>query len=173
MLPHSEVKMRPYRIEDIPQITKAVKKHLPELPHYKNITVAEDRLAYLLRHNIDRDSYFRCWVLENELGEIVGGSAGYLVPGMVTWDLIANDVFLFVFPEYRTLARANMLVKAYKDWALARGAVLITVSVQSGYEPTKYDIFIRRLGFVQSGALYHLRMDENFVKDKLEALKGN
>lgn len=168
----NETKMRPYRLEDVDQITAAVKKYLPELPHYKNITVAEDRLAYLLRMNFGRDSYFSCWVLENKDGKVVGGIAAYVIQGMVTWDLIANDVFLFIFPEYRTLARANMLVKAYKDWAIARGSVLITASVQSGYEPDKFDIFMRRLDFIPSGTLYHLRTDAAHVENQLKALRS-
>lgn len=164
-----QVEMRPYRLEDIPQITAAVKKYLPDLPHYKNITVAEDRLAYLLTHNFGRDAYFACWVLVDG-NKVVGGMAAYCTNGMVTWDLIANDVFLFVFPEYRTLKRANELVRAYKDWAMARGAVLITASVQSGYEPEQFDIFVKRLGFIQSGTLYHLRMDSEYIETRLKEL---
>lgn len=165
-------RMRPYELKDIPQITAAVKKYLPELPHYKNITVAEDRLAYLLTQNFGRDSYFSCWVHATKEGEIVGGLAAYCIQGMVTWDFIANDVFLFIFPEYRTLVRANMLVRAYKEWAIARGASLITASVQSGYEPEKFDNFMRRLDFIPCGTLYHLRMDEAHYTNKLNELRG-
>lgn len=165
-----QTQMRPYQLKDIPQITAAVKKYLPELPHYKNVLVAEDRLDYLLRMNFGKDGYFACWVHENETGKIVGGLAAYCTQGMVTWDLIANDVFLFVFPEYRTLKRANDLVNAYKDWAIARGAVLITGSVQSGYEPEKFDAFMKKLDFVPVGTLYQLRMDAPYRTEQLKEL---
>lgn len=163
-----KVIMRPFALADIPQITALVKKYLPELPHYKHIKVAEDRLSYLLTHNHGRDSYFQCWVLVNEREQIVGGIAAYCTNGMVTWDLIANDVFFFIIPEYRNLERANKLVKAYKTWAIARGAVLILGSVQSGYKPEEFDIFMRRLDFIPCGTLYHLRLDIEFTVDKLK-----
>ena len=169
----NELKLRPFELKDIPAICDKVEQYLPELPHYKNIKVAKDRLTYLMTHNYGRDSYFACWVLEANDGQIVGGIAAYCVAGMVTWDLIANDVFLFVVPEYRTLKRANDLVKAYVQWAKARGAVLITASLQSGYEPEKFDIFIQRLGFRPSGSLYHYRLDEPYIRDQLNALKGD
>lgn len=168
----SETKMRPYQIKDIPQITAAVKKYLPELPHYKDMTVAEDRLAYLLKHNFGKDAYFATWVLETTEGEIVGMIGAYCVQGMVTWDYIANDVFLLVFPEYRTLKRANQLIGAYKSWAMARGAALITASVQSGHEPEKFDILMKRNGFVPSGQLYHLRLDHEYHAARLKSLRS-
>lgn len=167
-----ETKMRPYQISDIDAICLAVEKYLPELPHYKNITVSKERLAYLLRHNFGNASYFQCWVLVNKNDEVVGGVAGYCTNGMVTWDLIANDVFLYVFPEYRTFQRGKQLVEAYKKWAQSRGAVLILASVQSGYEPDLFDKFMKMLDFRPVGTLYHLRLDEAYIVDQLNKLKG-
>jgi hypothetical protein len=162
--------LRPYKLTDIEAICDAVEKYLPELPHYKDITVAKDRLSYLLRHNFGNSGYFQCWVLELD-GELVGGVAGYCTQGMVTWDLIANDVFLYLVESQRTLRNVGLLMDVYKKWALARGAVLITATTTGGYKPEKFDILMRRAGYTYVGNLYHLRTDEAFLSKQLSKLK--
>lgn len=163
--------MRPYELKDIEQIVALVQEHVPKLPNYKNITIAPDRLSYLLRHNHGNASYFQAWVLVTDDNKIVGGVAGYCTQGMLTWQYIASDSFLFIIEEYRSLKRAVALVNAYKKWALARGATLVTASVRGGYRPEEFDRFMKRLGFSPVGTIYHLRNDEGHLSEQLEALR--
>jgi hypothetical protein len=81
---------------------------------------------------------------------------------LVSTDLIADDIFLFVEPEFRTLHNANKLIQVYKEWALARGAKLIRASYSGGSFPpgTKeyeaFNMLLTRQGFKPVGTIYHL-----------------
>src|SRR6478735_3523630 len=117
--------LRPYDPKDIPFLVDGVCTYVPQLPHYKDITVAPERIKYLLEHNFGGGTNFAAWVLiDPDTNQLVGGVAGYCVPGMLTWDLVAQDVFLFVLPEWRSLRNLLKLMTVYKEWAKARGAKL-------------------------------------------------
>jgi hypothetical protein len=159
-----EVIIRPYILEDIDFLCDSVEQELPKLPNYKDITVSKKRLEYVLRNNFGNAAYFQCWVLvDTETHQLVGGGAGYCVPGMVTFDLIANDVFLFVFPEWRSLRNVGMLMVAYKDWAKARGAKMIMASVTGGYRTEAFDALMTRQGYQSCGKLWMLRLDDAYL----------
>lgn len=156
--------IRPYEKSDIPAIIKSVAEEVPKLPTYKNIKVADDRLNYLLTHNHGNASAFQCWLLiDKETKEIAGGSAGYCVPSMLSWDLIATDTFLFVYPEWRTLRHCLMLMTAYKEWAKARGAKTIIATHTSGLRPEAFSEVMRRQGYDEIGRQWMLRLDANRV----------
>lgn len=156
--------MRPYILEDIPFICAGIEKYLPELPNYKNITVSKDRIAYLLKHNFGNVSSFQAWVLvDPKTNQLVGGGAGYCVPGMFTWDLVANDVFLFILPEWRSLRNVLMVMTAYKEWAKARGAKLIMASQIGGYRTEDFAKIMERQGYIAGGYQWMLRLDEAYL----------
>lgn len=156
--------MRPYERSDIDFICEGVARFVPELPNYKDITVSKDRVKYLLSHNYGNASSFQAWVLiDPETNQLIGGVAGYCVPGMMTWDLVANDVFLFVLPEWRSLRNLLMLMVAYKEWAKARGAKLIMASYIGGHRSESMSKVMERQGYKEVGALWMLRLDEAYL----------
>lgn len=157
-------KMRPYVPSDIPFLVDGVCRFVPELPHYKDITVAPNRIEYLLKNNFGSDSMMKAWVLvDPETNQLVGGVAGYCVPGMLTWDLVAQDIFLFVLPEWRSLRNLLMLMTAYKEWAKARGAKLIMASYMGGHRIDSMAKVMVRQGYVEAGTLWMMRLDEAYL----------
>lgn len=156
--------MRPYVTRDIDFLVAGVCKHVPELPHYKDITVAPERIKYLLQNNFGGGSNFAAWVLIDPVtNQLVGGVAGYCVPGMLTWDLVANDVFLFVLPEYRSLRNLLKLMTVYKDWAKARGAKLIMASYMGGHRSESMAKLMVRQGYMEAGTLWMMRLDDAYL----------
>ena len=160
----NECNIRPYALDDIPFLCAGAKKYIHELPNYKNITISERRLDYLLRHNHGSASHFQCWVLvDNVTNELVGAGAGYCVPGMATFDLVANDTFLFVHPEWRSMRNVVMLMTAYKQWAMARGAKMIMATQTGGYRVGAMNEIMRRQGYVEAGFQWMLRLDDAYL----------
>lgn len=156
--------MRPYTLDDIPFLIAGAQKYVPQLPNYTNIIVSEKRLDYVLRNNLGNASYFQCWVLvDNNTGELVGAVAGYCVMAIISFDLVANDIFLFVKEEWRSLRNCVMLMVAYKDWAKARGAKLIMSTHTGGYEPELMDKLMIRQGYMRAGSQWMLRLDDAYL----------
>ena len=154
--------VREYSLIDIPAMVKGAGEHIVELPNYSRMTFSPERLTYLLTNNL-KGSQFQAWVVEAEEG-IVGGGAAYCVPGMITWDMIASDVFLYVRKEYRSLKVFSQLINSYKEWALARKAKVIVASQTGGFFPEGskelelYNAMLMRAGFKCVGTVYHLNM---------------
>lgn len=157
-------KLRPYHPDDIPFLVNGVCRFVPELPHYKDITVSPGRVEYLLKNNFSNDSNMKAWVLvDPETNQLIGGVGGYCVPGMLSWDLVAQDVFLFVLPEWRSWRNLLMLMTAYKDWAKARGAKLIMASYMGGYRSETMAKIMIRQGYIEAGTLWMMRLDEAYL----------
>ena len=156
--------MRPYELDDIPFMINGICRYVPELPHYKDITIAPSRIEYLLKNNFTNDSMMKAWVLiDPETNQLVGGVGGYCVPGMLTWDLVAQDIFLFVLPEWRSWRNLLMLMTAYKNWAMARGAKLIMASYTGGYRNETMAKIMVRQGYIEAGTLWMMRLDEAYL----------
>jgi GNAT superfamily N-acetyltransferase len=158
---NKELTLRLYAARDIPRLLDMLMAAIPQLPNYKMIVPKRDRIRYVLEHNIDNAFAFSGWVLCDSHDVPQGCGAVWCVMSLVSEDLIADDVFMWIEPEYRTYRSASMLVKAEVEWALARGAKLIRASHTGGSFPkdTKegklYHALLMRLGFKEVGSIYH------------------
>jgi len=157
-----ELTLRLYQMRDLPRMIDIIMQYVPQLPNYKKLKLDRNRIEYVLVHNIDNAAAFNCWVLCDTHDVVQGGVAGWCVMSLLSKDLVADDVFMFVVPEYRSLRNANRLIEAYKEWAQARGATLIRASHSGGSFPpgTKeyelFDTLLTRHGFRSVGSIYHL-----------------
>lgn len=149
--------LRHYGQQDVEEIVKLIKQELPKLPNYKGIEVDEARVRFLLQNNETNATFF-CVVLCDS-HTIVGGIAAYCAPTLFSFATVAQDTFLYIKPDYRSLSNVRMLIKAYVDWASARGASLISASHTSGFKPDAMRALMLREGFEEVGKLYHLRKD--------------
>jgi len=153
--------IRRYTASDIPVIVKAVCDELPKLPHYEGITPKPDRVEFLLRNALNDESAFHVTVLcESHTNKVVGGCAAYCVTCLFSDDKVTNDLFLFIWPEWRNLLNAMKLIDSYKDWAKRRGAKIIGTTHTAGYRSDAMDMLILRSGFECIGKLYHLKQKQ-------------
>lgn len=153
------ITLRRWRMEDIPFIVQECARELPALPNYKGVEVNELHLRYMLESNLNNDAHICAWVLVDESGEIVGGSAGYCTKLLFADALYTGDIFLYIGERHRSLVNAVRLIDAYKQWAIARGAAIISVTHTSGYRTEQMDKLLKRQGFEAVGTIYHLRRD--------------
>lgn len=151
--------MRVYRAEDIPAIVALLEEAWPELPNYAAMQFDAERTAEVLRKNTT-NSTFLCLVWEEDDGGhnvIVGGITAMVSPVFFSFDVLAEDIFLYVTPKHRTLARVDALIEAYKEWARLHKATIISASQTSGVKEDKMAILLARRGFERIGSLYRLK----------------
>ena len=136
---------------------------IPQLPNYKMVTPNRERIRYVLTHHIDNGTAFGGWVLCDSYDVPQGIGAGWCVANILSLDLTADDIFMWVEPEYRTYRNVAKLVHTYLEWAKARGAKLIRASHTGGSFPKGskearlYHALLTRFGFNEVGSVYHLR----------------
>lgn len=147
--------MRQYNMSDVNALVGLLVKYLPELPNYRTVAVDPSRVRFVLEHNLNNESTVMCRVLCDSHDNIVGGMVAYCNTAFFSWEKVAQDIFLFVVPEFRSLKNAQKLIRMYVEWAKLRKPVLITATVLSGYEPEAMDMLMRREKFQKMGMIYH------------------
>lgn len=157
-----ELTLRTYEKKDIKRIIDMVLYAIPRLPNYAMITPNKERIEYVLVHNINNARSFAGWVLCDSLDVPQGMGGGWCVQNLMSLDLVADDVFMWIEPQYRTYRNVGKLIKVYVEWAQAKGAKLIRASHSGGSFPKGskeaelYNALLNRLGFEEVGSIYHL-----------------
>jgi GNAT superfamily N-acetyltransferase len=163
-----ELLLRTYQHYDIPRAVELIMLALPQLPNYAMIKPDRERIEYVLKSGIDNGEAFAGWVLCDTHNAVQGFGGAWCVRSLMSLDYVADDIFMWVEPEYRCYANVKKLVDAFAEWAIHKGAKLIRASHSGGSFPrdTKegqlYDALLKRLGFKEVGSIYHLsRYGEN------------
>ena len=157
-----DLTLRQYEPRDISRVLDLIMLALPLLPNYSMITPDRDRIGYVLRTGIDNGEAFAGWVLCDTHSIVHGFVGGWCVRSLMSMDLIADDIFLWVEPEFRSYRNTAKLIQVYKDWAVAKGAKLIRASHTGGsfpkgsQEERLFDALLIRHGFKNVGSIYHL-----------------
>ncbi|WP_310450658.1 GNAT family N-acetyltransferase [Sulfuritalea sp.] len=112
-------------------------------------------LTALIAMQESRGSHL-CLLAESGDGRLIGMFIGSMEEYFFTHSKSANSVLLWVDPDFRGSAAALRLIRAFCTWAGKRGAVEVTIPIESGVRMAKSDRFLRRLGFVQKGGNYSI-----------------
>src|SRR5882762_2210475 len=149
------MRIRTYEAKDIPFLVELACECLATLPNYAQIKPSPERIHQLLSNNINNDGYWMMRVLVTDDDQIAGQICAYCSMCVFSFDMITNDVFLYIIPEWRTLNSTVKLIRAYRDWAIARKAKIIGSTTTGGYRVESLDKLLQREGFVPVGTLYH------------------
>lgn len=104
----------------------------------------------------DREN--RCGLAAVEGGDLIGLLAGYLSEYLFCHERVACDQIVYVVPGRRGAGVAARLVRAFRDWAAARGARELALGVSGSFEPQRVGRFYERLGLRLAGGVYKQRL---------------
>lgn len=76
-----------------------------------------------------------------------GGIIGMVAEEFFGHDLVASDLGLFILPEKRGTSAAPRLVRAFEEWAIARGARQIYLGQTTGVEIDRTRRLYEGLGY--------------------------
>lgn len=151
------IDVRPYESRDMGQMIELIKRALPTLPNYSRFSVDEARFAYVLKHNLTNAMIYITVATVPHDG-VVGLIAAFAQPTLFSNDIVASDIFMYIDPKWRGEGNvAKRFLEGYITWANARGAKLIIASHTSGLNAEGMDAFLKRQGFENVGAIYHLK----------------
>jgi GNAT superfamily N-acetyltransferase len=71
---------------------------------------------------------------------------------------IASDEAFFVEPEHRGTAAAVRLLRAFRQWAKARGAAELCLGISTNVALDRTDRFYERMGLTHVGAIHKQRL---------------
>lgn len=93
-------------------------------------------------------------VCADDCGTIYGMHAGYICEYYFGRDLIASDLLLFVDPTKRGGMAAALLVRAFEEWAFAKGAKEVCPGSSTMVAPERTAKLYERLGYTVVGNLF-------------------
>ncbi len=148
--------VRTVRREDIGALVE-MGRRMHEEGAYNFLPFDAEKVERLMAGIIEQPESWCGLVAENG-GVPVGMLGGYLTDYFFCNEKLACDVILFVEREWRGSSAAARLVRAFRDWAAARGARELCLSVSTNVDADAIGRFYRGMGFTQVGGVYKLRL---------------
>jgi len=152
--------LRQYQKKDIDRLVEKIGPALKDLPHYADTAFDPEITRATLEFNCGQDMALAGYVICNpQTDVVVGGLSIAITHGFMSKDLYASDIFFWIEPEWRSLANAEKLIIACRDWALRRGVKLrnIRSTVTSGYKMDKIAKLMEFMGMEPIGTIFQYR----------------
>lgn len=90
----------------------------------------------------------------NQDGKIVGMFIGIIVPEFFSGRLLANDMGMYVAPEYRGTRVFIKMLKTFETWAKESGAEKIILYHSAGINTDKAISLFSKLGYEHYGFIF-------------------
>ena len=104
-------------------------------------SINEEKFARLLElPNV----FFAFYRKSNE--QIIGGMMGCVTESFFGNDVIASDMGLYVYPEYRGGMASVRLVRAFEDWAKSKGVNEINIGQTTGIHMARTSQLYEKMG---------------------------
>jgi len=126
-----KLKITPIRCEGHPYMVRIACENINKLPNYAACKVDRAVFSFLLITTLPTMAQFVALCLLTSTMRLWSNSR-VLRNVVLFMDMVAGDIFLYIVPEHRSLLNATLLLKAYTDWATARGAKLIQATHTGG-----------------------------------------
>lgn len=137
--------------KDIPKILEMGRLMFEESA-YNSLEYSPERCVDLCNRVIEDKSYLGIVVLDGET--ICGMLGAYIGMTDFTEDLIANDILIYVLPEYRGTAAFPWLFRYFMKWAGMNGAKLMLLGTSAGINPGAVGRLYQKYGFTPVGGIY-------------------
>lgn len=138
---------------DIPRMVELGRVMHAESQSHRRLAFSAERLAASLDFAIAQGF---AMVAEDSAGRIVGGMAAIAAPHYFSEDLQSCDLALFIEPECRGGIAAARLIRAYGDWAEARGVRQPLMGITTGVNAEITEALCERLGWRRIGVVMEM-----------------
>lgn len=133
---------------DVAGATLLIEEFLSQSPTYRTLDFSAGKTFRQAQELLaDEDAF--CWVDDCD-GQIVGVLAGAIRELPFTMDLVAQD-YAFYFAAGHRGQSAIILIRKFRDWAIAKGARLIMTGITAGLQNDRVTRLYQRLGFRLAG----------------------
>lgn len=147
------MRVRLATIDDIPEMIElGARMHAESV--YSAFDYDREKLFDLGKNCVENPDRCFAGVCEDAHGQLLGMHVGFISEYYFGRDLIATDLLLFVDPCKRGSLAAALLVKAFEEWAFARGAMEVCPGSSTMVAPERTAKLYERLGYTVVGNLF-------------------
>lgn len=148
--------VRPAKQQDIEQIIEMGARMHAE-GAYAFLPYDPDKVRRLIISYL-QDSETRCGLVVEHDNALAGMLAGYLTDYFFCDEKLACDMVVFVDRPFRGSSAGARLIRAFRDWAAARGAREVCLGISSGVNADSAGKFYERMGLTHAGDIYKQRL---------------
>jgi GNAT superfamily N-acetyltransferase len=148
--------IRPANVEDIDKLTELGARMHAESAYAFLAYDAEKVRRTIASYIDDPETY--CVLAAQQEQSIVGMLGAYLIDYFFCDEKLACDVVVYVDAGFRGSSAATRLIRAFREWAAARGAREICLGISTGIDVERTGAFYERLGFAGAGGVYKQRL---------------
>jgi hypothetical protein len=138
--------VEPATLEDIPSMVELGRLMHAESPRWSRLPYSAERVGATIKALIESPDGLAL-VARRPGGRIVGGIAAIAVQSWVSDELMAQELALFVRPEFRGSILACRLICGFVEWARIKNARWVEAGVSTGITPERTAALYQRLGF--------------------------
>ncbi len=124
-----------------------------EAPNFRQLPYKRERIWKILDQSLLNPSRV-CALVAKEDDKIIGFFIGSITEQFFSGDLLANDIAMFVLPEYRGGSCFPRLLKAFENWAHTNNAERIILAHSSGINTEKSNGFFVKQGYPLTGYIF-------------------
>lgn len=147
------MRVRSATLDDLPaMIALGAQMHAESV--YAPFDYDEEKLHALGVRYVENPDWCFAGVCEDAHGRLLGMHLGFISEYYFGRDLIATDLLLFVDPCKRGSLAAALLVKAFEEWAFAKGAREVCPGSSTMVAPERTAKLYERLGYTVVGNLF-------------------
>ena len=139
--------IRPFEEKDFTPLLVLADEMRIESKAFQDFTIDHDKLIMIGEHTINHPDVYYGAVATNEKGVIVGFILGFCTEHYFTTDKIANDLAVYVLPEFRGGSSVMRLIKGFTDWARSQGAKSVSLGISTGIDVERTAQLYEALGF--------------------------
>lgn len=142
--------------DDVFKLVEIVRRVLLESPTYRHMAFDARKTANYALDPINKVPGYFLRIIVDENDDPVGGMICYCAETAFGPDKQAFDVTIMVTEECRgkCIKQLFQIMKEYKEWALAEGALIVKMGVSSGLNMDGTSNFFERAGFKRIGAMH-------------------
>jgi GNAT superfamily N-acetyltransferase len=131
---------------DIPEIVALGARMHAESPRLSRLSYSPSKVAELLEVLIQSDTGFVMVAIRN--GEMIGAAMAVITEEWWSWDLVANELAVFVEQNSRGALIAARLIAQMDEWAKSQSRALQT-GTTTGVNPERTAQLYEKLGFTR------------------------
>lgn len=143
--------IRPANLGDVDTLVK-LGAVMHRESRFRHLTYSPQKVKDLIESLIDKPFGFSVVYEKDEI--ILGGLIGVNSSHWFSDDVVGNSIALFVEPSGRGGFIAAMMIKAFKEWSLARGALMVDMGVNTGVQTEMTEKLLMKLGAQHIGGIY-------------------
>jgi GNAT superfamily N-acetyltransferase len=144
--------IRPAHLDDIPRMVDLGAVMHSESPRFRDFAYQPARVGEMMEWLMGSPQGL-VLVAEQPLEGVIGGIMAITMPHYACELVQANDLALFVHPEFRGGSAALRLVRGYLDWARDMGAEP-SIGINTGVQPERTGKLLAALGAEQTGVIW-------------------